>query len=80
VHQIVGVITPWSAFPHLYTAQCMERGGASWLQVDRLLPPTSELGMSLTSEGPMWGYHIDDVNLALGNLILDVAYEEASYR
>jgi hypothetical protein len=34
----------------------------------------------LTSGGPSWGYHVDDMNLALGNLILDVAYEEDSYR
>ena len=30
--------------------------------------------------GPTWGYHLDDVNLALGNLVPDVALEEASYR
>jgi len=28
----------------------------------------------------MWGFDVDDVNLALGNLILDVALEEDSYR
>jgi hypothetical protein len=34
----------------------------------------------VTDEGPMWGFHLDDMNLAPGNLVLDVAYEEASYR
>ncbi len=80
VHQVPGVITPWYAFPDLYTARCISRGGASWLQVDRLLPPTQDLRPSVASAGPAWGYHLDDMNLALGNLILDVAYEEATYR
>ena len=30
--------------------------------------------------GPEWGYHLDDVNLALGNLVTDVGSEEAAYR
>ena len=30
--------------------------------------------------GPAWGYHLDDVNLALGNLVVDVAHQEAAYR
>ena len=29
----VGASTPWVTFPGLYTGQCMQRGGASWLQV-----------------------------------------------
>jgi hypothetical protein len=29
--------------------------------------------------GPNWGYHVDDVNLALGNLVPDVAAAEASW-
>ena len=29
--------------------------------------------------GPRWGYHLDDVNLALGNLIADVGHEEAAF-
>ncbi len=31
------------------------------------------------SLGPDWGYHIEDVNLALGDLVRDVAQEEAAY-
>jgi hypothetical protein len=26
-----------------------------------------------------WGYHLEDVNLALGNLVKDVSSEEAAY-
>ncbi len=29
----VRVLTPWVTFPGLYTAQCEQQGGASWLQV-----------------------------------------------
>jgi hypothetical protein len=80
VHLVLGVITPWTVFPHLYSAQCMTRGGAAWLQVDRTAPPPLDRRPGVADEGQMWGYHIDDVNLALGNLVLDVSYEEASYR
>jgi hypothetical protein len=80
VHEIPGVVTPWSAFPQLYAAQCMQHGGAGWLQVRRILPVTTDFRPSVSNAGPMWGYHVDDMNLALGNLLLDVAYEEDSYR
>ena len=80
VHLVAGVTTPWTAFPQMYTAQCMQQGGAAWLQVNRILPPTQDFRPSVTNEGPVWGFHLDDMNLALGNLLLDVAYEEASYR
>jgi hypothetical protein len=29
--------------------------------------------------GPTWGLHLNDVNLALGNLVQDVAAQEATY-
>ena len=29
--------------------------------------------------GPTWGLHLDDVNLALGDLVNDVTTEEAAY-
>ncbi len=80
VHEFRGVTTPWIIFPSLYSAQCMQNGNASWLQVDRLIAPPHDLRPAVTDEGPMWGYHLDDMNLALGNLVLDVALEEASYR
>ncbi len=79
VHPFRGVTTPWTTFPFLYSAQCMQNGRASWLQVDRLVAPPRDLRPAVTDEGPMWGYHLDDLNLALGNLVLDVALEEATY-
>jgi hypothetical protein len=71
--------TPWVAFPGEYTARCERRDGASWLQVDRpggssdLRPAVSQ------SEGPDWGLHVYDVNLALGNLVDLVSREGHAY-
>jgi hypothetical protein len=73
------VATPWVSYPGLYTAQCQDAGGASWLQV------TSDSGVGdprpVVSEplGPRWGYHLEDVNLTLGNLLADVALQERAY-
>jgi hypothetical protein len=61
-------------------AQCMQQGGAVWSQVNRAsFRRRRSFRPSVTNEGPMWGFHLDDMNLALGNLSLDVVYEEASY-
>lgn len=79
VDQVPGVVTQWISFPLMYTAKCMTRGGASWLQVDRIHSVSADPRPSVISLGPAWGYHDDDMNLALGNLILDVAYEESTY-
>jgi hypothetical protein len=61
----------------LYSAGCHSAGGATWLQVSDLFVA----GRPVVSEtlGADWGYHIDDINLALGNLVDDVAAEEAAY-
>jgi hypothetical protein len=74
------VATPWAAYPDLYSAQCMHHGSATWLQVQPTAAARGDAQLLIPSEGPQWGYHDYDVNLALGDLVLDVAYEEASYR
>ena len=52
-------------------------GGATWLQI------TADAGDSrpvvTPTLGPTWGLHLDDVNLALGNLVNDVMAEETAY-
>ena len=71
------VTTPWVTYPDLYSGSCERAGGATWLQVS-----TTTVGgrpVVTQSLGPTWGYHADDVNLALGNLISDVRTEEAAY-
>jgi hypothetical protein len=76
----VTVTTPWVAFPGLYTARCVSRSGATWLQVTPTAVPGDPRPLVAASLGPDWGYHLDDVNLALGNLVSDVAREEAAYK
>lgn len=75
-----GVTTPWVTYPDLYAARCRSAGGATWLQVDDVAPPGDTRPTVSASLGPDWGYHADDVNLALGNLVADVAAEELAYR
>jgi hypothetical protein len=76
----VRVLTPWVTFPGLYTAQCRQSGGASWLQVTATPVASDPRPTVSASLGPQWGYHLDDVNLALGNLVTDVGRQEAAYR
>jgi hypothetical protein len=71
------VSTTWVTFPGLYQATCEHRDGASWLQVSAAAgdprPTVTE------TSGPTWGLHTWDVNLALGNLLADVAGAEAAW-
>jgi hypothetical protein len=76
----VTVHTPWASFPGLYTARCQSQGGATWLQVTPTAVPGDPRPTVTAALGPDWGYHLDDVNLALGNLVPDVAREEAAYK
>ena len=76
----VRVLTPWVTFPGLYTAQCRQSGGASWLQVTATPVDADPRPTVSASLGPLWGFHLDDVNLALGNLVTDVGLQEAAYR
>lgn len=69
--------TPWVFVPNLYTAQCMNQGGASWLQINHaandprpIVPP---------SLGPAWGLHLADMQLAMGNLVKLVKLEAKAY-
>jgi hypothetical protein len=76
----VKVATPWVSFPGLYTARCESRGGATWLQVTPTAVPGDPRPLVTAVLGPDWGYHLDDVNLALGDLVSDVARQEAAYK
>jgi hypothetical protein len=68
---------PWVTYPGLYTGACETAGGATWLQI------TARVGdgrpVVTPTLGPTWGLHLDDVNLALGDLVNDVAAEETAY-
>lgn len=71
--------TPWVTYPQLYSAACQTADGASWLQVTDVAPPGDRRPVVSETEGPMWGYHADDINLTLGNLVRDVAGAEDAW-
>jgi Protein of unknown function (DUF3089) len=74
------VRTRWVTYPGLYTASCQQGGGASWLQVTATRTAGDNRPVVTQSLGPTWGFHVDDINLALGNLVQDVRRQEAAYR
>jgi hypothetical protein len=70
------VPTHWWSPPGRYTAKCATADGASFLKVDsldgaRAPTPTPDAG---------WGYHLGDVNLAMGNLTTLAGKQARSYR
>jgi len=73
------VATPWVSYPGLYTAQCRDEGGASWLQVNSEPSAGDARPVVAESLGPQWGYHLEDINLTLGNLLADVSLQERAY-
>jgi len=78
------VSTPWVTYPGLYSATCEQGVGATWLQVTSLAG-TSHARPVVNEDivdqvgGPAWGYHGYEYALALGNLLRDVAGEEAAW-
>ncbi len=76
----VKVTTPWVSFPGLYTVTCEHSGTATWLNVASNASASDPRPTVSPTLGPTWGLHLDDVNLTLGDLVLDVAYQEAAYK
>jgi Protein of unknown function (DUF3089) len=72
-----GSAEPWVTYPSLYTGTCESKGGATWLQIDTRSGDTRPV--VTPTLGPDWGLHLDDVNLALGNLVDDVRAEETAF-
>jgi hypothetical protein len=71
---------PWVTYPRLYTASCESASGATWLQVNTVNAAGDARPVVSASLGPTWGYHVDDINLALGNLVSDVSALEGAPR
>jgi hypothetical protein len=69
--------TPWVFVPNLYSAQCMNQGGASWLQINHV--PNDPRPIVPPSLGPTWGLHLADMQLAMGNLVKLVKIEGKAY-
>lgn len=73
------VTTPWVTYPKLYTARCHTSQGASWLQVTVVSSSRGARPVVTETLGPAWGFHLDDINLTLGNLVSDVEQEEQAF-
>jgi hypothetical protein len=68
-----GTSTPWTSEPGRYRAQCRHVGDTTWLQVTPTGGAADRRPRVEESLGSAWGFHIVDVNLALGDLVADVA-------
>jgi len=80
------VSTPWVTYPGLYSASCENGSGASWLQITSLAGTSHTRPVvngnhvdGLIDTGPAWGFHGYEYALTLGNLLQDVAGEEAAW-
>jgi len=81
------VATPWVTYPGLYSARCEHAGNATWLQVashagtNRARPVLTDHKVAGYGGaiGPAWGYHGYEYGLTLGNLLQDIAGEEAAW-
>jgi len=71
--------TSWFEFPGRYRASCQNADGATWLQVTKATGPADHRPVVTEILGPDWGYHEDDTNLALADLIADAAAAEATW-
>ncbi len=72
--------TPWVSMPGQYTGQCEQANGASWLQ---LTPAGGSGDVREPIEevlGPLWGTHLEDVNVGLGNLVGMTAVQSIVYQ
>jgi len=74
------VTTPWVTYPDMYSASCESSGGATWLQITHNAPAGDVRPLPAEPLGPTFGYHLDDINLSMGNLVNDVRAEEAAYK
>ena len=80
--------TPWVTYPGLYSASCRQGGGATWLQITSLTGTSnarpvvndSVTGNTGGAADPAWGYHGYEYGLTLGNLLQDIAGEEAAWQ
>jgi hypothetical protein len=77
--QVPSAPTPWVADPGHYTAQCEHVGNKTWLQATDVGPAGDPREVRAETLGPTFGLHLDDINIALGNLIKLVSVQSATY-
>jgi Protein of unknown function (DUF3089) len=80
VVQVPKAPTPWVGTPDEYSARCERAAGANWLQVTPAGPPGDPREPVLETLGPLWGTHLADVNLALGNIVGLVGAQSVAYQ
>jgi len=80
------VDTPFVSVPGLLTAECKSNAFATYLEItvnaDAGDPRVDEITGDLNIGGkpnPMWGLHLIDVNLVMGNLLDNVAAQSKAY-
>ncbi|MGO9882480.1 MAG: hypothetical protein ACLPV4_05640 [Solirubrobacteraceae bacterium] len=67
--------TVWASEPGSYSAACATIDGASVLE----LKPLGGAQTPTSSPSPIWGLHLLDVNLALGNLVAIVKAQATAF-
>ncbi len=71
--------TPWVSMPEQYSGQCERANGATWLQLTDVGPEGDPRELIKETLGPLWGTHLEDVNVALGNLVELAAIQSRVY-
>jgi hypothetical protein len=71
--------TPWVSMPEQYSGQCERANGASWLQLTDIGPEGDPRELIKETLGPLWGTHLEDVNVALGNLVQLTGIQSRAY-
>ena len=81
------VDTPFVSVPGLLSAKCASNEHATYLEItvkgDPSDPRTDDIGGDLGAPGkpiPMWGLHLVDVNLVMGNLLANVEQQTKAYQ
>ena len=77
--RLTGGATPWATTPNLFTGECKNEGGASWLQVNDVRQAGDDRIKLADSLGPTWGLHLYDGQIALGNLTAVVQSQADAY-
>jgi hypothetical protein len=67
--------TPWVQPMDHYTGQCVQSNGANVLMIS----PVDGARQLTPSPDPTWGLHLEDANIALGNLVDDVGAETKAF-
>ena len=75
---VPGVNTPWVTFPGLYSARCASAGAQPGCR-STTGAAKGQHPIVRQFDGPQWGLHVYDVNIALGNLVGLVRTEAQAY-